>query len=123
MTRQLIAQILGIVLGAGLLRFIIDVAGLRRSKRLEPYETGSIVAVGAEKAVASMKVSLEAAEADVAELREQVGQCQVAISERDATIAEQGREIRRLREEHDDLRAAIRRLSNLTQHQRRQREE
>jgi hypothetical protein len=64
--RQVVTQLILGLLAAGALKFVTDIIGIRRARRLEGDERGSIVAGGAEKAVIAMKTALDAAEARAA---------------------------------------------------------
>lgn len=103
MSRQLVVQALGIVLGAGLLRFLIDLFDVRRKQRQEPAETGGIVATGAEKAVLSMGKSLEAAERRIAALEADVEHLEKTNADKDARIAQLEGTVDRLRAELDPI--------------------
>lgn len=84
-TASIVTQLAIALLGAGLLKFVTDLYGVRKAKRLEGPERNNIIAEGAEAAVASLKLALEDANASIERLRNDVT---VVKEERDALADE-----------------------------------
>lgn len=67
-SRAVVIQIVTVLLGAGLLRFVVDIISIQLGRKKMAPEVDGIVAKGAESAVLSMEKSLLAAERRIAEL-------------------------------------------------------
>jgi chromosome segregation ATPase len=105
------------------LRFIIDLIGVRRTKRAEPADIGNVVAQGAEKAVLSLGKALESAERRIMELQEDYDECQAALSSKTSEVAIHTAELSKVHDEVRRLRAQVRRLADLIPPERRPREQ